>query len=490
MVAGDRLRISRPRYRTAVVGLEQAGKSVFLMSLLDRMHRMDGYIEPRGLGSRSWSIRRLPIEHGWPAFPLDAAREAVRQGAWPEKTVGASQYRLGFVARRTGLTRIDPRPMADAEEHVFFDLAGERLADFAMGGRDYDQWCDYQEATLRGMTAMRAPIGAYFRRLDEVTGEADILVAYKTLLATLSIAQTPAVSPSTFAVYPEHGYPDGLRDPAAYNRLPASTLIGRGICGLDSESEFALLDAGARSRLPELASTFAERYERYRDTIVRPFSRAFGSCDQILFLVHIPGILAAGPGAMHATRAAIKGALELLQPGRSRLERAGQVLRDTVTGGRAPAIAPARIGFVATKADEVHSEDRPRLLTLLRSLTSGLYDPASAGKTLEVDHFVCSAVRVGADAEYPWVAGFIPDLHAGSADATAPEKLVYRRLRSSVLPGVWPEHPGESLRFASFRPPPPGEHGLDFLSDRPLPSLGMDDVLRFIRWRHFPKERV
>ncbi len=51
-----------------------------------------------------------------------------------------------------------------------------------------------------------------------------------------------------------------------------------------------------------------------------------------------------------------------------------------------------RIGFVATKADRVHQDDRSNLLLLLKDLTQGPIGLHQAIRNLHPQYFVCSAV--------------------------------------------------------------------------------------------------
>jgi predicted YcjX-like family ATPase len=455
----------RNRRRTGVLGLSRSGKTTFLVSIIDRIWRLDETQRTKlGLLGVTSHVQQLPPIEEQGGFPYKFYREYYRVQEWPDKTVASSEYayRL-YHTGRGALSKVYSHLYA--EERTFIDISGERLADFTMAGRTYAAWSDWLLARFDDKR-YRSLCREY---LDLFTGgelnAADVLAGYKRLLAQLARRMLPLVCPSTFLVHPEGLYPRG-GDEAAHD-MPVEKLAARGLCGLDEARQFAPLSAAARGAAPQLAKTFARNFDAYRKEIADPLARAFYDCDDLLVLVDVAAILAGGPEAYYGTRWALQMMLASLNPGHTRAEWFKDLAKSLITGLRGRTSRIRRLGFVATKADLVHSHDRVNLRTLLRDMTADLLTEARLKKRLDVGYFYCAAVAAGRDgSEYPRIKGWARRDHE-------PE---YVEFPISPVPREWPaESEWGPFLFASPEPPK-----LDLLGRRPFPSIGLEEILEFI----------
>ncbi len=458
------------RHRTGVVGLASSGKSTFLVSVIDRIWRLDDTDE-RKLGFFHFTrhVQQLSPFEDEGGFPYRQYRDYYRTQQWPDKTVATSEYRCKFY--RTG--RHFPGRLAAgmySEEHTLADIPGERLADFSMAGKSYAEWSDWLLDRLQGNKQYRVFAEEYLRLLEQSTlDELALLNAYKLALANFTRKMLPLVCPSTFLVHEKQLYPKGGDEPA--HMLPVERLASRGVCGLDETTPFFPLSPAARSANPQLAETFAERYDDYYKAITKPLARGFENCDELLVLVDVCAILAGGPDAYYGARWSLQMMLEALDPGCTNTDLLTGFAKALFTGLRLGPSRVRKIGFVATKADVVHSRDRANLRALLKSMTQDLLAAATLRRHLDVDYFYCAAIEAGIDGgEYPRIRGWA----RRSAD------LEYLEFPNSAVPRQWPaETQWEEQRYRFAAPEPPK---LDLLGRKPFPSIGMDEIMKFIGW--------
>jgi uncharacterized protein len=360
------------------------------------------------------------------------------------------------------------------EERTFIDIPGERLADFSLARRSYEEWSDYlleQFAERRYFTFAQSYLRLVFDGVEDI-GEEIILDRYKRVLAHFTRQLIPLVTPSTFLVHETGRYPTRLEPPA--HEQSVEDLVTRRICGLDAERQFAPLPRRLRAAQPELASRFATRFREYRDRLAEPLGAGFSSCDQLLILVDVAAILESGPAVYHGTRQTLRLALEYLDPGSSAGGRLQDVAMRLLTAGRRGAQSVRDLAIIATKADCVHPLDRSNLVPLLKQMTSDLIATAARERPLNVTYFDCAAIKATEGVEYPWLMGYV------DVGGTEPDPPAYFRFPVTPVPGEWPaESAWAETEFAFADPVPPP---LDLLGRKPFPGLNMEKVTRFIGW--------
>jgi predicted YcjX-like family ATPase len=470
----DRLPLWLRGRRTAILGTSMSGKSTFLTSLLDWITRADGTVEESLIGRAVWHVERLPpFEHDG-GFPLRLYREdCLGNQIWPDKTIAASEFRVRFWRQSEGLRGLlDPYVV---EEHAFVDLPGERVADFSMANRGYAEWSDAILEEIRSKRPYQAHARDYLALVDgaDALAEAEVVRAYKTVLARFARRLLPLVTPSTFLVE-EHGQYPKAGDPAPYE-MSVEEHLERGICGLDASSQFAPLPASTRAANEELTHGFAQQYDQYRRRIVDPFATSFYDCDRLLILVDVAAILEGGPALYHSLRRSLRMAIDYLDPGLPGSQRLAGLVRRLLTGGRLGSTKVEEVALIATKADCVHRKDRANLTALLEQMTRDLFAEAVQRGWLTPRYFACAAVEATrSDDEYPYLKGWI------ARDPTVPDVLDYRRFPVSKLPPTWPAEDTwnpSTYRFAQVWPPK-----LNLLGDRPFPGINMDEVVELVGW--------
>jgi uncharacterized protein len=368
------LRVKTTECRIGVVGLYNAGKTVFLTSLLNHLENHDA--DRFRLGKPGTTLRKFafePPDDRWSNFPYATFRDAlVHGGRWPDKTTDRSM----------AACRFERSDWAFSDALVkLYDLPGERLADAAMAGRTFAEWSDHILEMIRNDTPYRTGCAAFLDLLVSANpSEKDLLDAYKLALARLILAFKPMISPSTFLL-DTHG---SAAKPATAELLAASRH-----CGLSSDSEFAPLSAAVREAQPQLAAVFAARYERYKAEVVQPFLGSLKSCHSLIVLVDVTMLLAGGVGMYDDNRQILRDLFHVLDPGETGLQTLGRNLAKVFLPHDLRPGWIHRVAFVAPKLDLVHPTDRDRMLRLLKGLVGKLAENRDG---LKNEFFNCAAV--------------------------------------------------------------------------------------------------
>jgi len=432
----------RTRFRRiGITGSARAGKTVFLLSLINHLEAGDLRLD----GGETRRFRRLPCEPGlfckllarlpgagrWFAekrseFGYDALRKHLAdRKSWPHKTTNSSFFRCRFQRTVSGKSiRNLWRPIArlTEDELEFFDFPGERVADVTMIGKGgFAEWSDMMVRTIREDPTKTALADSFLRAIgsDELCAET-VLAGWKLALGRLHSDCHAIITPSTFLVDDEGNTAgervmalrslresgEGIDDVAIRRRFAAlrdanqTGLMGgrespeefaAACCSGLPGREFAPLPATARQRAPDLAQCFEEHYESYQKHVVRPFAAHLLSCHSLVFLVDLSDVLGSGVQKLNDTQDMIGKLFECIERGRGFLL---SLLRNTVNVGRAVAGGKwgfiDRIAFVASKADKIHPLDRGRLKPLLDDLAGKL---ARNNGPNNFACFPCSAVN-------------------------------------------------------------------------------------------------
>jgi len=368
------LRVKTTECRIGVVGLYNAGKTVFLTSLLNHLenHEADRFpLGKPGTAIRKFEVR--PPDAGWSNFSYATFRDAlVHGGKWPDKTTDRSMISCQF-------ERSD-WPFSDALVKLY-DLPGERLADAAMANRNFAEWSDHLLEMIRNDTPYRTSCAGFLEALAAPTPtEKGICDAYKLALAKLILAFKPMISPSTFLL--------DTRGSAA-RPADAEVLAASRCCGLGADSEFAPLTPEVRNAQPQLGALFAARYERYKAEVVLPFLDSLKSCHSLVVLVDVMMLLAGGVGMYDDNRQILRDLFHVLDPGETAMQKFGRNLAKVFLPHDLRPGWINRVAFVAPKLDLVHPSDRDRMLRLLKSMVGKLAENRDG---LKYKFFNCAAV--------------------------------------------------------------------------------------------------
>jgi predicted YcjX-like family ATPase len=126
------------------------------------------------------------------------------------------------------------------------------------------------------------------------------------------------------------------------------------------------------------------------------------------------------------------------------------------------------LAFVATKADQVHMDDRDKLPALLHDLTRHLAVRGRYLGKVQAQEFVCAAVESTKSLEYPYLEA--RRMRQSQEGENAPEKY-----KTSQVPEHWDDDWSEGkYRFPRVWPWMPANR------DRPPPHIQLDRVLDFV----------
>ena len=307
---------------------------------------------------------------------------------WPEKTVKLEEYRAVYIRKGSG-GRLDLS---------LLDIPGERLGDVTIANHSsYDAWSDATLNVFECYPEFERPTKPFQDFLFDAAksgdfNEADLLRAYRLALARLVVSCIPIISPSTFALPV-----DGQLPPQAVVQADTDDqirfLVDHRFAGLDENQQFAPLPPALRASDTALCNSYRDRYRKYRAEVALPFGTALKSCDELLVLVDVAMLLEGGSGMLNANHLLAQELFNYAEPGLGIVKRLADWPVFVFGGGMVGLAGIRRLGFVATKADRVHDEDHNHLGWLLKEAVGPTINGHQEERSLEVDYFVCSAVR-------------------------------------------------------------------------------------------------
>ncbi len=325
-----------PTLRLGVTGLSQAGKTVFITSLVANL--LD-----RGRMGRMQSVASDRIEAAFlqpqpddtlPRFDYERHLAAVTapQPRWPDSTRQISQLRLSFRIRPGGL--LGGMRGARVQHVDIIDYPGEWLLDLVLLDKDYAQWS-------------REVLG----RMAHRPFAADCLSALQATNPAIPHDEGAAQALTEgFTSYLQSARKAGLPD-----ITPGRFLLPGDLAGSPVLTFVPLPEGGGRG---SLGREMARRFEAYKAQVIRPFFRDhFARIDRQVVLADILGAIHAGPEAVDRLGQTLTELLGAFRPGRS-------AWLTRLLGGK----RVERLLFAATKADHLHHSQHPRLTAILTAL--------------------------------------------------------------------------------------------------------------------------
>ena len=381
--------IWRSRHRIGVIGILNAGKTVLITSLINHIkHHDPDILRLRDGKTKIVFDKEEEPDSGLERFPYAKFRAEAHK-VWPEQTERPSQFKCSFF-------RTDWKHTTGDLSIV--DIPGERLCDLPMAAMDFGNWSDWlidfmmqdREHSYRDLCQ---EYSNFLNTLGETTKDPQtaevarkqITTRYSALLVKLAQGFRPIVTPSAFVLSPEGVH---LSDFIFKDDLT------RCHTGLDEERAFAPLPSGFRDKNPEIAKAFMKYYNDYKDKIAEPLNRIFKSCNELVVVVDVLDLLKCNTAMYNGNRELLGRTIDLLSPGHGFLNNIPRAVvpkkfRNLFMFKNIP-----RLAVVATKADLVRKEDRPRIEGLLRQMTREPVDRLHVTKSnVNCEFFACSAVR-------------------------------------------------------------------------------------------------
>ncbi|MFN4263629.1 MAG: YcjX family protein [Thioalkalivibrionaceae bacterium] len=426
----------QPRLRVGVTGLAGAGKTTFLVSLINQFENIVALDWRRRPGlARIVSARWHEDSDGALTNEVFAYRAALERltstpPSWPVSTEGCSTARIDLRAKRGGL--ID-RFRGDFEATIeLVDYPGEWLLDLALLDMDYAHFSQVMLDVLMG-SGSPEPARVWAQQLAKLDrsramddGELSRWIRdYQQVLRT-------------------------LRNPPFQRRR---LMPGRLIRGAAAQTavDWAFVPLPNAEADDPLVRFMRQRFDEYRRKVARPFRRdLFLRLDAQIVLVDLLGALRGGQAALRDTQSALQDLLQSFRHG-------GQ-------GGLFKGWFPhiSHVVFAVTQIDELLPEDQTQAVRILEDL---LFDEVQRLRAagVKVSLRAVAALRSArpfAHPEGPALEGF--ERESGAAIALLPPRL--------------PEHlPGDlNVRLAPFPrlSPPPGLRRVGG-----FPNFRMSDVI-------------
>ncbi|WP_373354208.1 YcjX family protein [Pseudoroseicyclus sp. CXY001] len=342
---------SDPVVRLGVTGLSEAGKTVFITSLVANL--LDRGRMPALRAAASGEVRSVWLQpqpdDTLPRFDYEEHRARLTGASptWPEGTRRISQLRLSFRIEPAGFFSRLAGPQTVHLDIV--DYPGEWLLDLGLMEKSYADW----SAEVLSRAAARPVAAPWLKALSEAEPAERLEEPKAKALA------------GAFTDYLQAARKEGFADLGPGRFLLPGDMEGSPVL------TFAPLPPGEAPR-GSLAHEFERRFESYKRHVVKPFFRDhFSRIDRQVVLIDVLGALHSGPRAVEDLRLAMADILTAFRPGRA--SWLGRLL-----GGK----RVEKILFAATKADHLHHEQHPALANIAAALLREAKDRADfAGAT-------------------------------------------------------------------------------------------------------------
>ena len=356
--------VFEPSLRIGVTGLNRAGKTVFITSLIanllerGRMTRLTA----ESTGRIDAAMLRPQPSDDIPRFDYEEHLAAMTgpDPAWPSSTKRISELRLSIRYRRSGL--LASVLGSDGTLHLdIVDYPGEWLLDLPLLNKSWADWSRESIAAARRPERIEHA-GAFLAWAEKADGTAPMdetsaregAALFATYLMDARKAGLSAISPGRFLM------PGDLAGTPALTFAPLPDPDG---------------PSGSLARL------MRERYDAYRRVVVRPFfQNHFSKVDRQIVLIDALSAIDAGPQAVADLRKAMSDILDCFRHGEKGW--LGPIFGRKVE----------RLLFAATKSDHVHHTQHPALQAITTALVRESIDRA-AYKGARVEALALASLR-------------------------------------------------------------------------------------------------
>lgn len=447
-----------------LVGIQGAGKTVFLTSLISHLKHQDEKKLPlKSKKPKAEIIKFQEVRQGMNLAFFEHEKNynyLIEKGEWPKKTADACYFRCTF-------ERTDWWSDVDL---TILDFPGERFNDAVMftGDGSFGAWSDAVLKKIEDNPPCHQLAADYFQVLAEEKSKAEpearkIIMAYKRVLARLMLNHGALITPSVFALDQKGNKPAYSQN---IDEVAASAWVGQ-----TEASEFTPLPAGFRQDNAALATLFENYYKEYKTDVVENLLKQLAYCDKLLIMVDIPGLLAINVGKFNDTAAILDYVLSASVKESNFLASMLVGIFNTLMPSDMRMNQLDSIGYIAAKADLVQYEQADRLRQLLQDL---LKKKASNYQSIRHEYFVCSAIQ-STESNDGILQGYPRyDLDGQRTGKPHPHDLMMR-LQPSDLPSEWPDHWEErQYFFPSVWPVVPTRK-----NSAPF-QTGLDQVVNFI----------
>ena len=449
-----------PTLRLGVTGLSRAGKTIFITALVHNLltqGRLPGFAplaEGRFIGARLAEYPDATIPRF--AYEQHLAALTANPPVWPESTRRISQLRL--VLRYQSAKWWSGMAGPATLNLDIVDYPGEWLLDLPLLGLSFAEW------SADALARARLPGHA-----DEA-GEFLAALEGTDMLAPASDPEAERLA-AAFTAYLRRS-----REHGALSTLPPGRFLLPGDLEGSPALTFAPLPPSAGPvRKSSLHAMLENRYEAYKDRIVRPFFRDhFARLDRQVVLVDTLRALNAGPAAVSDLETALTAVLACFRQG-----EANMLLRPFSR-------RIDRILFAATKADHVHHTSHDRLEAILNRLVANAARRARFAGA-QTRSMAIAGIRATGEGTIREHGETLPTLIGTPLAGEVLDGASYDgRTEIALFPGDLPERPDSlfedgtpvALNFLRFAPPARLERNA--AGDPVLPHIRLDRALDYL----------
>lgn len=465
--------VLNPTIRLGVTGLSRSGKTVFISSLIHNL--LHGGRLPMFEAQSSGRISKAEISPqpsmDIPRFEYEEHIETLLQDKlWPQSTRSISEIRLTIhFESASSWNRRFGRGTLNID---IVDYPGEWLLDLPLLGLSFEEWSE-QALTLSKIGERKNLSKAWRVKLNKIDAS----------------QQADEITAKDLAKHFTYYLIACRQDNTALSTLPPGRFIMPG----DLEGSPALTfspmknQSGNTPKEGSLYAMMAQRYEAYKDIVVKPFFREhFARLDRQIVLVDVLQALNAGPEAVSDLENALCDILNCFRTGNNTL--IGSLFSRKID----------RILFAATKADHLHHENHDKLEALLNRLVENAIKKAKYSGA-KVNVIGLAAVRATKEAfvqegneELPVIVG--TPLKGENIDGNIFDGITQTAIFPGDLPSnlsqLFSNNVGEdnggdnrsidnpNLKFVRFSPPELEKTAEGFTLS--LPHIRMDRALQFL----------
>ena len=256
----------------------------------------------------------------------------VHDNAWPTKTYDVSELNCEITLKKNNKKKRSYRLQ-------FLDFPGERTADFLMYSSSYSEWSDHVFASMQADCSYSRLSQEFNFSLSDGS-EDDLILSYKTFLGhAICQRYSRMVTPSIYLLDSEGTRPElpGSPEEWAKNRF----------VGLSEQDQFVPLPYDVRITRKKLASTFEQRYQKYKNTVVMPLVNWLKGANQLYVLVDVQQLLMGGPSMYNDEQCILDRVLTICEKKDGLLSKSWGLLFSKIN----------RVGLIATKSDLVATND-------------------------------------------------------------------------------------------------------------------------------------
>ena len=296
--------VNRPNLRIAVLGACESGKTTFITSFYRQLQNPPN----SGKMFNGWTPTvepLLPPEKPFKPFPLPSILARLQKDEWPTRTTDVSMLRFNLEFQKNKKRKSCCLSM--------LDIPGERVADFTMYEKTWDEWSDWLESNADGTQARIEALTTYFEKIAKTElDKEELLNAYKRCLQHLTAEYSTFVTPSIVKLDEEGQRPD-------FDSCPI---------GLSHDKQFVPLPKAVRTnpRCRDLVRAFRQSYDDYKKNIVNDVIEWLQKVDKAVYLVDVLTLLNDGEEAFVTQKAMGDATLAVFRSPSSWFKRAGHFL--------------------------------------------------------------------------------------------------------------------------------------------------------------------